>query len=347
MSKTTYKSSGVDIDAGNKFVRLIKPLVESTYNKNSRTKLGGFSGSFSLPKKFRDPLLVSSTDGVGTKLKIAFDSGVFNTIGIDLVAMSVNDIITCGAEPIFFLDYIATSRLIPNQHVEIVRGIVRGCNESGCVLLGGETAEMPGFYKKDEFDLAGFAVGVVEKTKFIDGKKVRHGDVLIGLGSSGLHSNGYSLARNVLLKKGRLNLNHKPKGFRTPLYRELLQPTRIYVKAVLDLVKRYEIKSISHITGGGLLENIPRAIPKNSRAVIDQTVWKMPKIMQLIKDLGNVDNTEMLRTFNCGIGMVLVVSESEKNKVLKRLKKLNQKAYVIGEVVRNSPGSSQVEVLRG
>ncbi|MGI9553322.1 MAG: phosphoribosylformylglycinamidine cyclo-ligase [Thermodesulfobacteriota bacterium] len=347
MSKTTYKSSGVDIDAGNKFVKLIKPLVESTSNRYSRTKLGGFSGSFSLPGKYRKPLLVSSTDGVGTKLKLAFDSGVLNTIGIDLVAMSVNDIVTCGAEPIFFLDYLATSRLIPRQHVEIVKGIVKGCKASGCVLLGGETAEMPGFYKKNEFDLAGFAVGVVEEKKFIDGNNVKPGDVLIGLNSSGLHSNGYSLARNVLLKKGMLKLDHKPRGFRKPLYKELLEPTRIYVKAVLDLVNRYNIKSVSHITGGGLLENVPRVIPKNTRAVIDQSLWKLPKIMELIREIGNVEQREMLRTFNCGIGMVLVVSDREKSKVLNRLKKLNQKASVIGEVEKNRAGSSRIEILPG
>ena len=347
MSKTTYKSSGVDIDAGNEFVRLIKPLVESTNNRYSRNKLGGFSGTISIPRKYREPLLVSSTDGVGTKLKLAFDTGVLNTIGIDLVAMSVNDIVTCGAEPLFFLDYLATSRLYPSQHAEVVKGIVKGCKESGCVLLGGETAEMPGFYKKNEFDLAGFAVGVAEKRKYIDGKKVKHGDILIGLHSSGLHSNGYSLAREVLFKKGRMKLDYKPRGFRKPLYKVLLEPTRIYVKTVLDLVSKYNINSISHITGGGLVENIPRVIPKKSRAVIDRSLWKIPKIMELIQEVGNVDQSEMIRTFNCGIGMVLVVSESDKNKVLGRLKKLNQKACVIGEVERKLHGSSQVEIITG
>ena len=335
----------MDIDAGNKFVKLIKPLVESTNNRHSGTKLGGFSGSFALPPKYRQPLLVSSTDGVGTKLKLAFDTGVLNTVGVDLVAMSVNDIVTCGAEPIFFLDYLATSKLIPDQHVDVVKGIVKGCKESGCVLLGGETAEMPGFYKKNEFDLAGFAVGVVEKKRFIDGRKVKSGDILIGLHSSGLHSNGYSLARNVLFKKGRLKLSSKPRGFRKPLYRELLEPTRIYVKNVLDLVNRYEIKSISHITGGGLLENVPRVIPKNTKAVIDQSLWKMPKIMELIRDIGNVEQSEMLRTFNCGIGMVLIVPDREKNKVLNRLKKLNQKASIIGEIEENRARTAGVEVL--
>jgi len=345
VSKTTYKSSGVDIEAGNEFVRLIKPLVESTNNKYSRSKLGGFSGSISLPGKFKEPLLVSATDGVGTKLKLAIESGVLNSIGIDLVAMSVNDIVTCGAEPLFFLDYLATSRLIPNQHIDIVKGVVKGCKESGCVLLGGETAEMPGFYKKDEFDLAGFAVGAVEKNKFIDGRRVKHGDALIGLFSSGLHSNGYSLARKVLFDKGQMKLDYRPRGIRKPLFKELLEPTKIYVKCVLDLIRRYEVKSISHITGGGLIENVPRVIPNNTRAIIDRSLWKMPRIMELIQDIGKVDSGEMLRTFNCGIGMVLVVSDNEINKVLKRLIKLNQKACVIGEIVKNRKGASQLEIL--
>lgn len=346
MSKSTYKSSGVDIDAGSKFIRLIRPLVRSMHNRYSGTEIGGFSGAFSLSRKYREPLLVSSTDGVGTKLKLAFDSGVLGTVGIDLVAMSVNDVVTCGAEPLFFLDYLATSKLVPSQHTEVIRGIVRGCKESGCVLLGGETAEMPGFYKRNEFDLAGFAVGIVEKSKFINGSKVGHGDVLIGLHSSGLHSNGYSLARKVLFKKAKLKLDYKPRGFRTPLYRELLKPTTIYVKTVLDIVSRYEVKAIAHITGGGLIENIPRVIPKRTKAIIDRSLWKMPRIMKLIEELGNIDQDEMLRTFNCGIGMVLVVSVSEKNNVLNRLSKLNQKACIIGEAVK-SRGPAKVEVLNG
>ncbi len=346
MSKSTYKSSGVDIDAGSEFVRLIRPLVRSTHNVYSGTEIGGFSGAFSLSRKYRQPLLVSSTDGVGTKLKLAFDSGILDTVGIDLVAMSVNDVVTCGAEPLFFLDYLATSKLVPSQHAEVIKGIVRGCKESGCVLLGGETAEMPGFYKRNEFDLAGFAVGVVEKSRFINGSKAGHGDVLIGLCSSGLHSNGYSLARKVLFKRSRLKLDHKPKGFRVPLYRELLKPTRIYVKTVLDIVGKYEVKAIAHVTGGGLTDNIPRVMPKHTKAIIDLSLWKMPRIMKLIKELGNVDQDEMLRTFNCGIGMVLVVPASEKNKVLNRLGKLDQKACIIGEVVK-ARGPAKVEFLNG
>ena len=345
MSKTTYKSSGVDIDAGNKFVKLIKPHVESTRNKYSNTGLGGFSGAFSLPGNYKKPLLISATDGVGTKLKLAIDSDVLNTVGIDLVAMSVNDLITCGAKPLFFLDYLATSKLVPEKHVDVVKGIVKGCREAGCVLIGGETAEMPGFYNKNDFDLAGFAVGIVEKSKFINGKNVKSGDALIGLASSGLHSNGYSLARNVLFNKAKLKPDSKPRGFRKPLFRELLEPTKIYVNSVMDLVSRFNIKAIAHITGGGLLENIPRVLPDNCKVIIDSKSWKRPKIINLIQELGNVEEEEMHRTFNCGIGMVLITPDNQKQKVLKRLEKLNQKAFIIGEVTKSKKILNQVEII--
>ncbi len=345
MSKTTYKSSGVDIDAGNKFVKLIKPHVESTRNKYSNTGLGGFSGAFSLPGNYKKPLLISATDGVGTKLKLAIDSDVLNTVGIDLVAMSVNDLITCGAKPLFFLDYLATSKLVLEKHVDVVKGIVKGCREAGCVLIGGETAEMPGFYNKNDFDLAGFAVGIVEKSKFINGKNVKSGDALIGLASSGLHSNGYSLARNVLFNKAKLKPDSKPRGFRKPLFRELLEPTKIYVNSVMDLVSRFNIKAIAHITGGGLLENIPRVLPDNCKVIIDSKSWKRPGIINLIQELGNVEEDEMHRTFNCGIGMVLITPDNQKQKVLKRLEKLNQKAFIIGEVTKSKKILNQVEII--
>jgi len=345
VSKTTYKSSGVDIDAGKHFVKLIKPHVDSTRNKFSNTGLGGFSGTFSLPKKLKNALLVSATDGVGTKLKLAIDSGILDTVGIDLVAMSVNDLITCGAKPMFFLDYLATSRLIPEKHVDVVKGIVKGCRQSGCVLLGGETAEMPGFYRKNDFDLAGFAVGIIEKDKFIDGRSVRSGDAVIGLKSSGLHSNGYSLARKVLFDKGKLKPDSKPKGLRRTLYRELLEPTKIYVDTVMDLTQQYEIRAIAHITGGGLLENIPRVLPNGYRVIIDSGSWKRPVIMSLIKEIGNIDETEMYRTFNCGIGLVLITPDNQKNRVLKRLEKLNQKASLIGEVTKNKKVLNSVEII--
>lgn len=345
MSKTTYKSSGVDIDAGNHFVKLIKPHVESTNNKYSNTGLGGFSGAFSLPGNYKNPLLISATDGVGTKLKLAIESDILDTVGIDLVAMSVNDLITCGAKPLFFLDYLATSKLIPKKHVNVVKGIVKGCREAGCVLIGGETAEMPGFYNKNDFDLAGFAVGIVEKTKFINGRKVKSGDAVIGLASSGLHSNGFSLARHVLFKKAKLKPGSKPRGFRRPLFRELLVPTKIYVNSVMDLIQRFDIKAIAHITGGGLLENIPRVLPDGCKVVIDSKSWKRPRIMDLIKELGNIDDEEMYRTFNCGIGLVLITPDSQKQKVLKRLETLKQKAYIIGEVTKSKKLLNQVNIF--
>ena len=335
MSKTTYKSSGVDIDAGNRFVKLIRPYVDSTKNKFTVSGIGGFAGAFSLPKKYRDPLLVSATDGVGTKLRVAVDAGVLDTIGIDLVAMSVNDLLTCGAQPLFFLDYLATSKLNPGQHSKVVKGIARGCRQSGCVLIGGETAEMPGFYAKGDFDLAGFAVGAVEKKGIIDGRRVKPGDTVIGIASSGLHSNGYSLARHVLFKKKRFKYDSVLPGFRKPLYKVLLEPTRIYVKAVLDLTRRYDIKAIAHITGGGLVENIPRVLPAKTTAVLDSSMWKMPLIMNVIKKEGNIADDEMLRTFNCGIGMAIVVSQKDESKVLGRLGKLGENASIIGEIVKS------------
>ncbi len=345
MSKTTYKSSGVDIDAGNHFVKLIKPLVESTNNRYSNTGLGGFSGAFSLPGSYKRPLLVSATDGVGTKLKLAIDSDVLDTVGIDLVAMSVNDLITCGAKPLFFLDYLATSKLVPKKHVNVVKGIVKGCRQAGCVLIGGETAEMPGFYNKNDFDLAGFAVGIVEKSKFINGRKVKSGDALIGLASSGLHSNGYSLARHVIFKKAKLKPGSKPAGFRRPLFKELLVPTKIYVDAVMDLVGKFDIKAIAHITGGGLLENIPRVLPSGCKVVIDSKSWKRPRILDLIQELGKIDNEEMYRAFNCGIGLVLIVPDNQKQKVLKRLQTLKEKAFLIGEVTRSKKILNEVEIF--
>jgi len=344
MAKTTYRSSGVDIDAGNLFVDLIKPLARSTSNKNVLGKLGGFSGAYELPKNYKNPILLAAADGVGTKLKIAFMAGKFDTVGIDLVAMNVNDIVTCGAEPLFFLDYIATSKLTPEEGVEIIKGIANGCKQAGCALLGGETAEMPGFYKKDEFDLAGFVVGVVDKGKVIDGSSVKPGDAVIGLASSGLHSNGYSLARKVLLGKNKFNLSDKPKPLRRTLGREFLEPTKIYVKTVLALMKSYEIKAMAHITGGGLLENIPRVLPKDCSVEIKSSTWKMPLIMKLIQEQGGIEQEEMYRTFNCGIGMVIVVAPNNAAQVLKRLDKLGEKAFLIGEVSKKNKARNKVVI---
>ena len=345
MAKTTYKSSGVDIDAGNLFVNLIKPLAKSTANKNVLGKLGGFSGAYELPKKYKNPILLAAADGVGTKLKIAFMTGKFDTVGIDLVAMNVNDIVTCGAEPLFFLDYIATSKLTPEEGVNIVKGIVAGCKQAGCALLGGETAEMPGFYRKDEFDLAGFVVGIVDKGAVIDGSSVKVGDAVIGIASSGLHSNGYSLARKVLLGKNKFSLSDKPKPLRRTLANELLEPTKIYVKTLLSIMKSYEIKAMAHITGGGLLDNIPRVLPKTCAVEIDSSTWQMPVIMKLIQEQGAIDQEEMYRTFNCGIGMVIVVNSKDSKKVLTRLQKLGEKASLIGEVRKKKRKQEQVVIV--
>jgi phosphoribosylformylglycinamidine cyclo-ligase len=341
--KITYKSAGVNVDAGNLFVDLIKPLAKSTYNKGVVGRIGGFAGFYSPPlDRYRDPLLVASTDGVGTKLKIAFMMGRLDTVGIDLVAMNVNDIVTCGAEPLFFLDYIATSRLKPEEGTEIIKGIVKGCREAGCALLGGETAEMPGFYNKGEFDIAGFVVGIVDRKDVIDGSRVRPGDVVIGIASSGLHSNGYSLARKVLFERLKLDISDIPSPLSRTLGEELLEPTRIYVRTILSLKEGFQIRAVAHITGGGLTENIPRVVPKNCTVFLDSSLWEIPPLMKLIKIGGRIDREEMFRTFNCGIGMVLVVPEEESEGVLRRLKRLGERARVIGEVRKRKRGDGNI-----
>jgi phosphoribosylformylglycinamidine cyclo-ligase len=345
MAKLTYKIAGVDIDAGHSFVESIKLLAKKTYKSNVIGKFGNFSGSFLFPiDKYKNPVLVASTDGVGTKLKIAILAGKLDTIGIDLVAMNVNDIVTSGAEPLFFLDYLATSKLNPKEGVEIIKGIVKGCNEAECVLLGGETAEMPGFYKESEFDLAGFAVGVVERDKIIDGSRVRPGDTVIGISSSGLHSNGYSLARKVLFDRKKFRLTDRPAPLKDSIGDELLNPTRIYVKAILGLSKNYDIHAIAHITGGGLIENVPRVVPKDCTVVIDSTLWKLPPIFELIKEFGRIEKDEMFRTFNCGIGMVLVVLKEQAGGVLKKLKWLGEESMVIGEIRKRKRGQSLIVI---
>ncbi|MEQ9617903.1 MAG: phosphoribosylformylglycinamidine cyclo-ligase [Deltaproteobacteria bacterium] len=337
MPKTTYKSSGVDIDAGSRLIELIKPLAKSTSNKRVLGKIGGFSGAYELPEgEYKKPVLVAAADGVGTKLKIAFMTGRLDTVGIDLVAMNVNDLAACGAAPLFFLDYLATSKLDPEQGAEIIKGIAKGCKLAGCALLGGETAEMPGFYRKEEFDLAGFAVGIVDRDDMIDGSDVVPGDAVIGLTSSGLHSNGYSLARKVLLEKKRYQLSDTPAPLKRSLADELLEPTRIYVKTIEKLRKQFKVKAIAHITGGGLVENIPRVIPKNCAAFLESSSWTVPPVMELIKKQGRVDTEEMLRTFNCGIGMVIIVSSGDADSVIKRLRGLREKARIIGEIKKRA-----------
>lgn len=344
--KITYKDAGVDIDSGNNFVKLIKPMVKSTYRPEVIADLGGFGGLFSLnTSKYRQPVLVSGTDGVGTKLKLAFLTDKHDTVGIDLVAMCVNDIVVQGAEPLFFLDYLATGKLHPEKASEIVKGIAQGCSLAGCSLIGGETAEMPGFYAEGEYDLAGFAVGVVERDNIIDGSSITVGNKLIGLASSGLHSNGYSLARKVFFEIMNLDVSSTLPGTTATVGDSLLTPTRIYVKSVLNLLRDFKINGIAHITGGGLLENVPRILPNGCKALINKNAWVVPEIFRILQEGGNVDDTEMYRTFNCGIGMVLVVPEKESEEVLIRLSGLNEQAYVIGEVGKCDVGSECVELI--
>ena len=329
----TYKDAGVDIDAGNQFVDMIKPLVKATSRPEVLTDIGGFGGLFSLnSSKYKRPTLVAATDGVGTKLKLAFMMEKHDTVGIDLVAMCVNDIIVQGAEPLFFLDYLATSKLSPEAAVEIVKGIAEGCKQAGCALLGGETAEMPGMYGGGEYDLAGFSVGVVDNDNIIDGSTITTGDQIIGIASNGLHSNGFSLARKIFLEEMKLDLHDTPAGLDQPLGEALLTPTLIYVKSIQNLLKNFNIKGIAHITGGGLLENLPRVLPQQCKAVIERSSWEKPAIFEMLRDGGNIPEEEMYRTFNYGIGMTLIVPPNEVEDILGRLVGLGESAYLIGEI---------------
>lgn len=331
MKKLSYKKAGVNISLGNKFVKQITPLVRKTFRPEVYSDLGGFSGLFQL-KKYRNPLLVSGTDGVGTKLKIAFMMDKHDTVGIDLVAMCVNDLVVTGAEPLFFLDYLASGKLELNRSLAIIKGIIEGCRQSGCALIGGETAEMPSFYEKGEYDLAGFAVGVVEKKELIDGKKIKPGDLVIGLGSTGLHSNGYSLARKIVFEKARLKIHQHIPDLGEKLGNVLLTPTRIYVKTILKLLKRYTLKGMAHITGGGITENLPRALPPSCKAVIFKKNWEPPPIFSLLKRLGKVEEGEMFRDFNMGVGFTLIVPENEGDRIVSAANRLGEKASIIGQI---------------
>ncbi len=342
----SYKDAGVDIDAGNTFVKMIKPLVKATSRPEVIADIGGFGGLFSLnASKYKNPVLVSGTDGVGTKLKLAFIADRHDTIGIDLVAMCVNDIVVQGAEPLFFLDYLATGKLDPAKGAEVIKGVSEGCVQAGCALIGGETAEMPGFYAAGEYDIAGFTVGVVDRDNIIDGSTITVGNRLIGLTSSGLHSNGFSLARKVIFERMGLGINDTLPGLGKSVAEELLTPTRIYVKSVLNLLRDFPINGIAHITGGGLVENVPRVLPNGCKALINRKSWEIPTVFQLLQDAGNITDSELFRTFNCGIGMVLAVPESEAEEILIRLSGLNEQAYVIGEVVKCDVGKECVELL--
>ncbi len=330
----TYRSAGVDIDAGNKFVEMIRPLVRTTFRPEVITDIGGFGGLFSFDaKRYRNPVLVSSTDGVGTKLKMAFLMGKHDTVGIDLVAMCVNDIVVQGAEPLFLLDYLATGKLSLEVSTQIIEGIVRGCSEAGCALIGGETAEMPSFYRRGEYDLAGFTVGVVEREKVIDGSSICVGDQLIGLGSSGLHSNGYSLARKVLFQRMGLKVTDREESLSQTIGEALLVPTRIYVKPILSLLGDFHVHGIAHITGGGFTDNIPRMIPSGCKAVVHRKTWPVPPIFKVIQEGGKISEEEMDRTFNNGIGMILAVPPGEAKDIINRLEGLKEKAYVMGEII--------------
>lgn len=328
----SYKDAGVDIDAGSRSVEMIRPAVESTYRREVLSGLGGFGGFFALDTgKYRNPVLVSGTDGVGTKLKVAFGMGRHDTIGVDAVAMCVNDILVSGAEPLFFLDYLAVGRLEPEQAAAIVSGIAEGCRQAGCALIGGETAEMPGFYPPGEYDVAGFAVGAVEREKIIDGSSVKEGDALIGLPSSGLHSNGFSLARKVLLDSGKFRMDDYSERLGRTVGEELLEPTRIYVKTVLSVLEKHEVNGMAHITGGGLVENVPRIIPEGLEAVIDYSAWEAPAVFGLIRETGGIDEEEMHRVFNMGIGFVFVVPADKCGEITAELESMGEKPVLIGK----------------
>ena len=346
MKRFSYKDAGVNIEKGDTFVQAIKPMVESTFRPEVLTKIGGFAGCVSLNlERYKKPILVSSTDGVGTKLKIAFLMDRHDTIGIDLVAMCVNDIVVCGAKPLFFLDYFATSKLDPEKSIKVVSGIVKGCIEADCSLVGGETAEMPGFYKKGEYDLAGFAVGIVEDSQLIDGSGVTVGDKIIGISSSGLHSNGYSLVRKLLIDQHKMECERHIEEIGGVLGEELLRPTRIYVKTILNLTRDFNIGGIAHITGGGITGNLPRVIPKGCKAIVRKGTWEIPPIFSFLKEKGNIPEEEMLRTFNNGIGMILVVRSKDVQEISTRLHSLGEKAVIIGEVGKTEREQEKIELV--
>lgn len=337
--RLTYKNAGVDVEAGYEAVKLMKEHVKKTHIPGVMGDLGSFGGFFKPDfQGYKDPLLISGTDGVGTKLQLAFMSDKHDTIGIDCVAMCVNDIVCHGAKPLFFLDYIGTGKLNPKKVADIVKGICNGCVEAGCALIGGETAEMPGFYKDEEYDLAGFAVGIVDKNKVINDEKVKAGNIIIGLPSSGIHSNGYSLVRKLFFGVNNFKVDSVFPELSNSLGEELLKPTRIYVKTVLELLKKHEINGIAHITGGGFIENIPRTIPKGLKARIELGSWPILPIFSLMKDLGNMDDQALYNTFNMGIGLVIIVDKAIANDILETLETMGEKAYIIGDVVSGEGG---------
>jgi phosphoribosylformylglycinamidine cyclo-ligase len=344
--KMSYKDAGVDIDKANLFVDRIRTITKATFREEVMSSIGGFGGLFRLEAgKYNNPVLVSSTDGVGTKLRIAQMMAKHDTVGIDLVAMSVNDVVVQGAEPLFFLDYISTGMIDVERDIRIIEGIVKGCQEAGCALIGGETAEMPAFYTDGDYDLAGFCVGIVESEKIIDGSEIRVGDRIIGIASNGIHSNGFSLARKVLFENGRLGVEDKLEELPHSIGMELLRPTMIYVKPLLNLIKNFSIKGVVHITGGGFVDNIPRILPKACRAVIVRGSWDIPPVFTIIKKMGNIDDTEMYRVFNMGVGMMVVTTEKEASEVTERLENLGMRAYAIGFIDRKDEDQPSVSFI--
>jgi phosphoribosylformylglycinamidine cyclo-ligase len=326
-----YKQAGVDIEAGYEAVNRMKKHVQKTMRQEVLGGLGGFGGMFDISKfNYKEPVLVSGTDGVGTKLKLAFQMDRHDTIGIDAVAMCVNDIVVQGAEPIFFLDYLAVGKAVPERIEQIVKGVSDGCVQAGCSLIGGETAEMPGMYPEDEYDIAGFTVGIADKSKLVTGQTITEGDILIGISSNGIHSNGYSLVRKVLLEKGGLSLDQHIDKLGSTLGEELLRPTKIYVKPILNVLKKFEVKGMAHITGGGFIENIPRMLPEGLGAEIDYGSWPIQPIFDLLEEIGELKREEMFNIFNMGIGMVLAVSEENLHEIINQLEEDGEKVFIIG-----------------
>ena len=338
----SYRDAGVDIDAGDRLVENIKPFAKRTMRPEVLNGIGGFGALVEISKKYREPVLVSGTDGVGTKLKLAFELNRHDTVGIDLVGMSVNDILVQGAEPLFFLDYFACGKLDVEAATEVIKGIAFGCEQAGCALIGGETAEMPGMYPTGEYDLAGFAVGVVEKANIISGKGIKAGDAVIGLASNGAHSNGYSLIRKII-ERSKPDLNARFDGERT-LADCIMAPTRIYVKPLLNLMQSLTVKGMAHITGGGLLENVPRVLPENVVAQLDGKAWRTPVLFDWLREMGNVAPQEMYRTFNCGIGMVVIVDKSDAEAALAQLNAAGETATVIGTIRARQGNEHQTQV---
>lgn len=337
----SYRDAGVDIDAGDAFIDVIKPVAKRTQREGCISGLGGFGALFQVPQNYKEPILVSGTDGVGTKLKLAFDLNRHDTIGIDLVAMCVNDVIVQGAEPLFFLDYFATGKLTPDVAAQVVKGIGEGCVQANAALIGGETAEMPGMYKSGEYDLAGFCVGAVEKSEIIDGTKVKAGDKLIGLASTGAHSNGYSLVRKVIDTYD-VPLDTQIDG--KSLADVVLAPTKIYVRSILSLMKKVDVHALAHITGGGIPGNLDRVLPDDCHAIVDESSWEWPALFTWMMKTANIERSEMYRTFNCGIGMILVVDEADAEQSIKLLSEAGETAFVVGEI-KGGTSEQQVQIL--